>query len=273
MSTHAHARSFMLLVVWLAAAGAAMLGGAAPAHAQAAAGDARVFITLNGGLQTQTRGFSEDIAFPETGGVYREVVSGAAAQEMASFESNYRFENPTLLDVSGAVRVAPYFGLGVGVSRFMIDETARVSAQVPHPIFFNRDRSISGASPPLTRRETAVHLVALIVVPITRSFTVTGFGGPTLFDVEQPLVTDVNFTHAYPYDAATFSSAVTSPNTADTVGFNVGVDVAFYFTDNVGVGWLTRYSRAMAELPSASGETLDIEVGGLHTAVGLRVRF
>ena len=60
---------------------------------------------------------------------------------------------------------------------------------------------------------------------------------------------------------------------ADTVGFNVGADVAYYFTGNFGVGWLTRYSRAMVEVPSASGETLDIEVGGLHTAVGLRVRF
>ena len=272
MYTPAHTRPYMPLVVWLAVAGPT-LAGAAPAHAQAPSGDARVFITLNGGLQTQTRGFSEDIAFPETGGVYREVVSGAAAQEQASFESDYRFENPTLLDVSGGVRVAPYFALGVGMSRFMIEETAGVSAQVPHPIFFNRDRSISGASPPLTRRETAVHLQALVVVPVTRSFTVTGFGGPTLFEVEQQLVTDVNFTHAYPYDTATFSSAVTSPQSADTVGFNVGADVAFYFTGNVGVGWLTRYSRAMVEVPSASGETLDIEVGGLHTAVGLRLRF
>ena len=272
MNTPAHTRPYMLLVVWLAIAGPT-LAGAAPAHAQAPSGDARVFITLNGGLQTQTRGFSEDIAFPETGGVYREVVSGAAAQEQASFESDYRFENPTLLDVSGGVRVAPYFALGVGMSRFMIEETAGVSAQIPHPIFFNRDRSISGASPPLTRRETAVHLQALVVVPVTRSFTVTGFGGPTLFEVEQQLVTDVNFTHAYPYDTATFSSAVTSPQSADTVGFNVGADVAFYFTGNVGVGWLTRYSRAIVEVPSASGETLDIEVGGLHTAVGLRLRF
>ena len=272
MNTPAHTRPYMLLVVWLAIAGPT-LAGAAPAHAQAPSGDARVFITLNGGLQTQTRGFSEDVAFPETGGVYREVVSGAAAQEQASFESDYRFENPTLLDVSGGVRVAPYFALGVGMSRFMIEETAGVSAQIPHPIFFNRDRSISGASPPLTRRETAVHLQALVVVPVTRSFTVTGFGGPTLFEVEQQLVTDVNFTHAYPYDTATFSSAVTSPQSADTVGFNVGADVAFYFTGNVGVGWLTRYSRAMVEVPSASGETLDIEVGGLHTAVGLRLRF
>lgn len=266
--THAHTRPYMPLVVWLAAAGAT-LAGAAPTHAQ----DARVFVTVNGGLQTLTSSFSENIAFPETGGVYREVLSGAAAHEESRFESDYRFENAPLYDVSGGVRVAPYFALGIGMSRFMIEETASVSAQVPHPIFFDRDRSISGASPPLTREETAIHLQALVVLPVTRAFTVTGFGGPTFFEVKQQLVTDVNFTHAYPYDTAEFSSAVTSQESSDASGFNVGVDVAFYFTGNVGVGWLTRYNRAMVEVPSATGETLDIEAGGLHTAVGLRLRF
>ncbi len=273
--THAHTRPYMPLVVWLAAAGAT-LAGAAPTHAQAPVGDARVFITVNGGLQTLTRSFSEDIVFMESGGEYpteQGVISDAAAQEQARFESDYRFENAPLFDVSGGVRVAPYFALGIGVSRFMIEETASVSAQVPHPIFFGRDRSISGASPPLTREERAIHLQALVVLPVTRSFTVTGFGGPTFFEVKQQLVTDVNFTHAYPYDTAEFSSAVTSQESSDAAGFNVGVDVAFYFSGNVGVGWLTRYSRAMVELPSASGETLDVEAGGLHTAVGLRLRF
>ena len=273
--THAHTRPYMPLVVWLAAAGAT-LAGAAPTHAQAPAGDARVFVSVNGGLQTLTSGFSEDIVFMESGGAYptdRGVISDAAAHEQARFESDYRFENPTLLDVSGGVRVAPYFALGVGVSRFMIEETASVSAQVPHPFFPERDRSISGASPPLTREERAIHLQALVVLPVTRSFTVTGFGGPTFFEVKQQLVTDVNFTHAYPYDTAEFSSAVTGQESSDAAGFNVGVDVAFYFSGNVGIGWLTRYSRAMVEVPSASGEPLDIEAGGLHTAVCLRLRF
>ena len=273
--TPAHTRPYMPLVVWLAAVGAT-LAGAAPTHAQAPTGDARVFITVNGGLQTLTSSFSEDIVFMESGGAYpkdRGVISDAAAHEQARFESDYRFENAPLFDVSGGVRVAPYFALGIGVSRFMIEETASVSAQVPHPIFFGRDRSISGASPPLTREERAIHLQALVVLPVTRSFTVTGFGGPTFFEVKQQLVTDVNFTHAYPYETAEFSSAVTSQESSDAAGFNVGVDVAFYFSGNVGVGWLTRYSRAMVEVPSASGETLDIEAGGLHTAVGLRLRF
>ena len=256
------------------AAAVTALFGAVPLFAQAQPGSTRAFITFNGGFQAATSSFSESVAFPETGVVYQETLSGAAAQEQARFESDYRFENAPLFDVSAGVRVAPYFALGVGVSHFMIEETASVSAHAPHPFFVNRDRFISGASPPLARRESAVHLQALVVVPVSRSFTVTGFGGPTFFDVEQQLVTDVNFTHAYPYDTATFSSAVTaSPESADSIGFNIGADIAFYFTGNVGIGWLTRYSRATVELPSASGGTVDVEAGGLHTAVGLRLRF
>lgn len=277
MTTHPPARASMGPASWLAAALVA-LTGAAPALAQAPTGNARAFITINGGVQALTGSFSENVVFTESGGIYQEVLSGSAAHEEARFESDYRFERGTLFDVSGGVRVWSYVGVGVGVSRFNIAETASVSAEVPHPFFFTRDgsnryRSISGASPPLNRSERAVHLQALVAVPATRSFTVTVFGGPTFFDVQQQLVTDVNFTHAYPYDTATFSSAAIDRESGSTVGFNVGADVSYYFTGNVGIGWLTRYSRGMLELPSASDDTLEIETGGVHTAVGLRLRF
>ena len=274
MTTHALAPPSVPLAFRLAAA--LVLAGAAPALAQGPQGSARAFVSVNGGLQAQTSGFSENIVFTESGGLYPRdlgVISDAAAREQARFESGYGFESAPVFDVSGGVRVASYFGVGIGVSRFDIEETASVSAQVPHPFFFRRNRSISGNSTPLARGETAVHLQGLVIVPATRSFTVTGFGGPTFFNVEQQLVTDVNFTHAYPYDTASFSSAVVGRESNSAVGFNVGADVAYYFTSNVGIGWLTRYSRAAVELPSASGEMVEIDAGGLHTAVGLRLRF
>ena len=261
--------------VWLAAA-AATLAGAAPAGAQADAADARVFVTANGGLQTLTGGFSEDVAFPAAAGEYETVLSSAAAGEPARFESDYRFGNAPLFDVSGGVRVARHFALGVGVSRFRTRARAGVSAWAPHPFFFGRDRSFSGDSPPLRRRETAVHLQALAVAPVGRSFTVTAFGGPTFFTaVKQQLVTDVNFSHAYPYDSASFLGVVTDRGAeaaGAAVGFHVGADVAYWFTGHLGVGWLARYSRATARVPSGGGE-IDVRAGGLHAAGGLRVRF
>ena len=286
ITTHSNTRSSSALALWLSAA-VLTLTGVAPSHAQQPAGKARTFISINGGLQALTGSFSESVDFPESGGVYREVLSAAAAQEQARFESDYRYRTGALFDVSGGVRIAPYFALGTGISWFNTEETASVSAQLPHPLYFNRTRSISGVSSPLTRSEMAGHLQAYVVVPATNSLTVMGFAGPTFFNsltvmgfagptffnVEQQLVTDVNFVHTYPFDTATFSSAVASRESASAIGFNVGADVTYYFTDHVGIGWFTRYSRATLKLPSAGNGTLDIKPGGLHAAGGLRLRF
>lgn len=268
MTMQSHARS-STAASWLAAA-VITLSSAASASAQQ---DVRVFISVNGGLQATTSSFSQDIVFPESGGLYREVLSAAAAQEQARLESSYRVRNGMLFDVSGGVQLARNFGLGIGLSHFAADETARVSAQVPHPFFFDRDRRVSGASAPLERSERAVHIEARVIVPATESVTVTVFGGPTAFNVGQQLVTDVRFAHEYPYDRARFSGADLGREFAATLGYNLGADIAYYFSTHVGIGWFARFSRATVELPAGSDGTLDVRAGGLHTAGGLRLRF
>ena len=246
------------------------VAGAAPVSAQQAP---RMFISVNGGLQASTRDFSQDVVFPETGRLYREVLSLAAAEERARFESSHRFRTGMLFDVGAGVDLVRNFGFGIGVSRFRAHEPASVSAQVPHPLFFDRNRSISGTSTPLARSETALHLQARATVPAGESVRVTVFGGPTLFNVAQQLVSDVRFTQEYPYDTARYSSADVRREFGSTTGFNLGADVSYYFSSGVGIGWLVRYSRATVELASAGDGTLHVEVGGVHTAGGLRLRF
>ena len=102
------------------------------------------------------------------------------------------------------------------MTRYALDVTTSVAAQVPHPFHFQRNRSISGTLP-LTREETAVHLHVLAVVPAGPSFAVTVFGGPTNFSLKQGLVNDVRFTHSYSYDDATYSDAVTGTQSASTI--------------------------------------------------------
>ena len=151
MTTHAPARASMGPASWLAAALVA-LTGAAPALAQAPTENARAFITINGGLQALTTGFSENVVFMESGGEYpkeRGVISDAAGREQARFESDYRFENSTLFDVSGGVRVWSYFGVGVGVSRFSWCATSR-----KQPASRRRCR-IPSSSPATARTATA----------------------------------------------------------------------------------------------------------------------
>jgi hypothetical protein len=99
-------------------------------------------------------------------------------------------------------------------------------------------------------------------------------GGPTFFNVSQDLVSDVIVTDTYPYDTAAFSSATVSKVSVGKTGFNVGGDVAYKFSKNVGVGGLIRYSKASVNFPlagAASGVTTD--VGGLQAGGGIRFYF
>ncbi len=257
------------------------LAAAGTARAQATQGeprptggseDPKVFLTINGGLQPGTSDFSDNVVFIDSGGAYTDMLSGAAAREQASFDGSYRVEAGTLFDVSGGVHVWRNLGLGVGVSRYSLDAAVSLSAQVPHPFFFDRIRSVTGDSAPLTHEETAVHFQASVVLP-AGGFTVTAFGGPTYFTVKQDLVTDVRLTHSYPYDTVAFAATSTRQQTGSKLGFNVGADAAYFFSNHVGVGWLTRYSGATIGLASVDDGTVRVRVGGLYTAGGLRLRF
>ena len=256
------------------AAVAIVLAGALAGSVRAAAAQPPApsgFIAINGGVRS-SGDFSDSVVFPESGGVYADRLSGAAAQEQARFDGVYRVDGGTLFDAIGGVRIWRRFGLGAGVSRHAAGVAASVSAQAPHPFHFGRDRSMAGSAL-VMRDETAFHLLAFASASAGRSLTVTVFGGPTLVSVEQELITDVRFSHDYPYDTAAFSGVMTAAARQSKVGFSVGADVAYYFSAYAGVGLLTRYSRVGVELPSVDGNPIGIAAGGLHAAGGLRLRF
>ena len=171
------------------------------------------------------------------------------------------------------MRVWRNLAVGVAVSAFGKESDTSVTARIPHPFFFDRDRQVSGSPGDLRREETAVHVQAIWVVPVSAALEVAVFGGPTFFNISQDLVTDVLFTQVYPYDTATYAGISTGRQSESKVGFNVGADVSFYFSGHVGVGWLARFSRATIDLPSQDGGTVTVDTGGFQTGGGLRLRF
>ncbi len=94
------------------------------------------------------------------------------------------------------------------------------------------------------------------------------FGGPSFFTVKQSVVTAVQRNEAYPFDEATFSGATVATEEESTNGFNIGADVAWYFTKNVGVGGIVRFSSATAAFSVG-----DVDAGGALVGGGLRLRF
>ena len=248
----------------------------APPEVAAATDIPWVYVTVGGGLQTRPPRLSQLLVFDDTGDAYGGRVSSAAAWEASSFEADYRFDNPLVLDAGATFRVAAHVGIGIGVSHLDTADPAALTSVVPHPFFFERPREFDGASMPLTRQETALHLSGVFVWPIDERFTVMAFGGPTLFDLCQDIVTDVEFVHSYPYAAAEYGSAVSSTRTAQALGYYVGTDVSWYFTGHFGAGVLVRWTAAPVSLvPLSRGAVapLDIDLGGLYAAAGVRVRF
>ena len=155
---------------------AALAGSTRAAAAQAS--DARGFIMINGGIQATSADFSDTITFshplfgPETG----------------DFEMRCRGNGDRLFDVSGGIRIWRRLAVGAGVSQFAHTDDAGITGRIPHPFRFDRLRPISGTDTGLARKETAVHVQALWVIPAGRA-VIALFGGPTFFTVTQDLVT------------------------------------------------------------------------------------
>ena len=221
----------------------------------------RGWISVNGGYQATTNDFSDGAPFTEHA-------------EEGRFDSDYTVKGGPTFDIAGGARIKGPLAVGVGVTRFSRSTPIALSAQVPHPFFFNTPRTVEGDIGGVKREELAVHIQARGVFPVGDRLQVMVFGGPSFFTVKQGMVTDFNFTETYPYDSATFSSGVTTEAKESKVGVNVGGDVAFFFSRQVGVGFGVQYSGTTVELPSAaSGSTADVKVGGVQAGGGLRLRF
>lgn len=205
--------------------------------------------------------------------------------ETAIFTAEYPIERAFAFDVGGGGLFLPWLGVGVAVSRTRDERSATVAA-IPHPNFFNRPASDeANTEEKYGHSETGIHLNAVIRVPTGPRANVLVFAGPSWIMVKQDLVSDISFTEAVflTAHAIDITGVRRTEFEATATGFNVGADVGFFFTDNVGVGGLLRYTRADYELESALTKTvgaLDVSgllenprAGGITAAGGVRFKF
>jgi hypothetical protein len=219
----------------------------------------RFIIGVNGGYQASTTSFDDRITFDLN-------------RETATVETSYPIEAGPLYDAGVSLRLWKGLAIGGAVSFFDVDVTADVTARVPHPLFFQRDREISGEAGGMTREETGVHLqVQYQLPPLGRLFVVVG-AGPSRLDIKQSIATDVNYTEEFPYDVATFVGVDSRRVSGNAIGFNVGADVRWMFTRNIGVGGLVRFTRAKVDL-EIDNRTIQVDAGGTQVGAGLRLAF
>lgn len=240
-------------------AGVILLGaGAANAQTTFQPAETRWFLAANAIFQPGSSSISEQIEFQEF-------------VEEGTIESSYEAGDAIGFDGSIGARVWRNVGVGVAVSTYAPDEGGSVIARIPHPLYFNQHREVSGDAG-LSRKETAIHASLLYIVPVGERFQVIVGAGPTYFQAEQSFVNDVLYSQTYPFDTVTLNSVDTDDESASGIGFNASLDVSWRFSRSFGVGALVRY--AQATLPFTPGEReVDVEVGGVQAGLGFRVMF
>jgi outer membrane protein with beta-barrel domain len=221
----------------------------------------RIYVSVNGAFQTGGDNFGETVTFRENA-------------EDGRFTTDYEVKSGPALNVSVGVGLWRNIGVGVGVTRYSKNTPTAFSASVPHPFFFNRPRDVEGEVGGTKREELAVHVQARATFVPNRRIQAVVFGGPSFFTVKQDIVNDFEITETYPYDTATFSRGITMKVDESKIGFNVGADVGYFFTRQVGVGGSVQWAAATIDAPASSGTgSFDIKAGGLQVGAGLRLRF
>lgn len=224
------------------------------------AGPPRGFVSVNAAAQAAAADLTDTMVFQ-------------ANAEAGTIEARYPSAAALLLDGSIGFRFARRLGIAIGGSQASSSGNADITASVPHPLYDNQDRIVEGSAGDISRTETAAHLQLFYEIPTTNRWRVRLFAGPTYMNVEQELVREVTVDETYPYDTATFRSAVTGRAKGSGVGFNAGADVAWMFARRVGAGLLLRYTRASVDLNAPDARSVSLDGGGLQAGAGLRFLF
>ena len=233
--------------------------GARRASAQATGWNDRIRVSINVGGQLTSTTFTT----ATTKSVYIET---------ATINTSYTVPKDRLFDSGILFRLSGNFGVGAALSSFAKLQDASITGSIPHPFFFNTPRTINGTAS-AQRVERVVHIQAAYVIASKR-WDLAIAGGPSIFDVNQDLVTDVTFTDVYPYDTAGFGAATITKASATKLGFNVSADFGVRLSKGIGVGGLVRFSRATVDFPP-TGPTSGVstDAGGLQAAGGVRFYF
>lgn len=176
--------------------------------------------------------------------------------------------------VEGGLRIAVTPTITVGAVAFYASGRASgtVDADIPHPFYFDRPRSVSGEVAGLTRRQTGVHVeIGAPLVIATREIRV--FGGPSFVRLEQALVSGVQYADAYPFDTAEYTAATTTSARGWGAGFNVGAETGWPLARRANIALALRYSHVNVELAASPDDATRMPGGGLQAGAGLRLRF
>ena len=202
--------------------------------------------------------------------------------EEGSFEAPFDVDRLPTFNVRGGVELWRGIGVGAGFTRFRRVHRAELTAQIPHPLFFNRNRTFFQQSDQV-QRERSLDFFGLWRISVGESVALTVFGGPSVFFVSSEVTNVLTRLEQYPYEEPPIRGSAVIPRSATEFGYNVGFDTAVRITQRLGLGWLVRYSAASRDVTTPLGGFFDRVLGkefgyrdyygGFQVLSGLRVFF
>lgn len=243
-------------------AAAILAGGATDARAQLGRPlDGRLIVSVNGLLQPG----SQDVGRTSTFTLY---------DEPAEIRSNQKVDGGGVFEVGATYRVRDNFGVGLSYTRLSRTGDGDISGSLPHPLFFDAPRQFNAPVPGLKHKQQAVHVSAVYYMPFVENVDIAFSAGPSFFTVSQGFARGVSFSENFPdFTTVTIDAIDTATLEESAVGFHLGADGLYAFTENIGAGVQLRYTRGTANFDISEGQSTKVTAGGFQLGVGLRLRF
>ena len=222
--------------------------------------DERVRVVVNAGGLVGARTFGQDFT------LVKNVEDARVTTDMKPGASGF-------FEVGARARVARSLWIGAVGFSSSGSATGTIEAQVPHPFYFGRPRTVSGDLKRHTRSITGGHVEIAYAVSRADNREIAVFGGPSYMILEQDLVTDFTYADSYPYDTAEFQSETKATANKGGVGFNAGAEAMWRFGRRIWAGGIARYSVATLVLSPADGNSVEMKAGGIQVGAGVRVGF
>lgn len=192
--------------------------------------------------------------------------------EEARYDARYAAKAAAGLDVGLQVSLWRGLGPSLALSRADKDASGSLDVSVPHPLYFDRDRSATAELSGFDYSEQVVH-AGLGWQGWRGALDFAVFGGVSLFRVRADAVESIEYDQAFPFDEITLRAPRPVERTDEPTGFHVGGRLDWRLATHFGVGAQLRYSAAKARFSLPGGDDFEIDAGGLQVAAGLRIFF
>lgn len=219
----------------------------------------RIRILVNGLYNPTDIGFSDTSTF-------------SSFLEDGRSTRSYEGGKGVVFEVGAIVGIRSGLGVMGSLELYQSDFDGQFEESLPHPLYFDRPRTVAGDVPGLEYKEKAVHIDAVYTREFPR-FTVDVFGGPTFFITNTEVLDTVTTTSEYPFDEATLRSTTSRTLDDNPIGFNAGGSLTWRLTDVIGVAFQARYSHATIGVAREGGDSIDLDAGGFRVGGGIRLSF